>query len=52
MVYGKEAIIPMEYIVPSLRNTTFMNMAGPNIMEEQLMQRVALEEDCFNANFH
>ena len=52
MVYGKEDIIPMEYIVPSLCITTFMNMAEPNIMEERLAQLVALEEDQFIANFH
>ena len=36
MVYGKEAIIPMEYIVPTLRIVAFTNMAKPNTMEEQL----------------
>ena len=52
MVYGKEAIMPMEYIVPSLRIAAFTNMAEPDIMEEHLAQLVALEEDRFIANFH
>ena len=52
MVYGKEVVMPMEYIVPSLRITTFMNMVEPDIMEEKLAQIVALEEDHFIANFH
>ena len=52
MVYGKEAIMPMEYIVPSLHIIAFMNMAEPDIMEERLAQLVALEEDHFIANFH
>ena len=52
MVYGKEAIIPIKYIVPSLCITTFTNMAEPDIMEECLTQLVALEEDRFIANFH
>ena len=52
MVYGKEAIIPMEYIVPSLCITTFTNIPEPNIMEECLAQLVALEEDLFISNFH
>ena len=52
MVYGKEAIIPMDYIVPSLRITTFTNMVELNIMEERLAQLMALEEDRFIANFH
>ena len=34
MVYGKEAIMPMEYIIPSLHIAAFTNMAEPNIMEE------------------
>ena len=52
MVYGKEAIMPMEYIVPSLHIEAFTNMAEPDIMEECLAQMVALEEDSFIANFH
>ena len=52
MVYGKEAIMPMEYIVPSLHIETFKNMVEPDIMEERLAQLVALEEDRFITNFH
>ena len=52
MVYGKEAIMPMEYIVPSLRITAFTNMVEPDIMEEWLAQLVALEEDRFITNYH
>ena len=51
MVYGKEAIMPMEYIVPSLRIVAFTDMAEPAIMEERLAQLMALEEDHFIANF-
>ena len=32
MVYGKEAIMPIEYIFPSLHITTFTNMADPDII--------------------
>ena len=52
MVYGKEAIMLMEYIIPSLRISAFTNMADPDIMEECLAQLVALEEDRFIAQFH
>ena len=52
MVYGKEAIMPMEYIVPSLCIVAFKNMAELDILEERLGQLVALEEDQFIANFH
>ena len=44
--------MPMEYIIPSLHISTFTNMAEPDIMEEQLTQLMALEEDRFLANFH
>ena len=44
--------MPMEYIVPSLCITTFTNMEKPDIMEEFLVQILALEEDRFIANFH
>ena len=36
MVYGKEAIMPIEYVVPSLRIAAFTNMADPDIIEERL----------------
>ena len=52
MVYGKEAIMPMDYIIPSLRIGSFKHMAEPDIMEEWLTQLVTLEEDRFIANFH
>ena len=52
MVYDKEFVMPMEYIFPSLRITTFKNMEEPDIMEECLGQLMALEEDRFLANFH
>ena len=34
LVYGQEVVKPMEYIMPSLRITTFTDMAYPEIMEE------------------
>ena len=51
MIYGKEAIMPIEYVVPILRIATFTNMVDPDIIEEHLAQLVALEEDWFIANF-
>ena len=52
MVYGKEAIMLIEYIIPSLRIVAFTNMAEPDIMEDRLAQLLALEEDQFIAKFH
>ena len=36
LVYGKEAMMPMEYIIPSLRIAAFTDMVDPNIMEERM----------------
>jgi len=37
LVYGKEVMIPMDYIVPSLRIATFTNMVDQtDIMEERM----------------
>eukprot|EP00253_Pinus_taeda_P032674 PITA_32674 len=50
--YGQEAVIPMEYIVPSLIIIVVMDMVDNNIMEERLDQQLALEEDRFITGFH
>ena len=36
LVYGQEAIMPMEYIVPRLRISAFTEMDDPAIMTERL----------------
>lgn len=51
-VYGQEALIPMDYIVPILRIATITEMVDRNFMEEHLAQLLSLEEDCFLASFH
>ena len=52
LVYGKEFVMPMEYIVPSLRIATFTNMDDLDIMKEIMLQLIAFEEDKFIARFH
>ena len=52
MVYGKKAIMPIEYIIPSLHIVAFTNMVEPKIMEQHLAQLVSLQEDQSIANFH
>ena len=52
LVYGQEAIIPMEYIIPSLRIAQITEMADTDTMNERLAQLLALEEDKFIAGFH
>jgi hypothetical protein len=42
----------MEYLVPSLRITAFMDMDDTGVVQERLTQLVELEEDRFIAGFH
>jgi hypothetical protein len=52
LVYGLEAVIPMEYLVPSLRIVAFTDMDDPGVVQERLAKLVELEEDIFIAGFH
>jgi hypothetical protein len=52
LVYGLEAVVPMEYLVPSLRITAFTDMDDTGVVQERLAQLVELEEDRFIAGFH
>jgi hypothetical protein len=36
LVYGLEALVPMEYLVPSLRIVAFTDMDGIGIVQERL----------------
>ena len=42
LVYGQEAVMPMEYIVPSLRISAFTEMDDPAIITERLKQILEL----------
>jgi hypothetical protein len=52
LVYGQEAVMPMEYILPSLRIAQITDMADTDTMEERLAQLLNLNEDRFIAGFH
>jgi hypothetical protein len=52
LVYGLEAIVPMEYLLPSLRLSTFTGMDETGAFQERLSQLVELEEAKFIARFH
>ena len=52
LAYGQEAIMPMEYIVPSLKIAALTNLADEETVEERLLHLVELEEDIFIAGFH
>jgi len=50
--YGLEAVVPMEYSVPILRITTFIDMDDTAVVQNRLAQLVELEEDTFIGGFH
>jgi hypothetical protein len=52
LVYGLEVVVPMEYLVPSLRIVAFTDMDDTSVVRERLSQLVELEEDRFVAGFH
>jgi transposase InsO family protein len=52
LVYGLEAVVPMEYLVPSLRIVAFIDMDDNGVVHERLAHLVELEEDRFIAGFH
>jgi len=52
LVYGVEAVMPMEYILPSLCITTLTDKADHEALEERLVRLMELEEDHLLAGFH
>jgi hypothetical protein len=52
LVYGKEAMTPMEFILPSLRIAAITDLSVFGAIEERLEKLVQLEEDRFVAGFH
>eukprot|EP00253_Pinus_taeda_P033738 PITA_33738 len=52
LVYGVEAVMPMEYIVPSLRIAALTGMTDWGALGERLAQLAELEEEIFLVGFH
>jgi transposase InsO family protein len=52
LVYGKEVVIPMEFILPSLHIAMIIDLPDSGAIEERLAQLIQLEEDRFVAGFH
>eukprot|EP00253_Pinus_taeda_P033277 PITA_33277 len=52
LVYGVEAVMPMEYSVPSLRIAALTVMKYCRALEERLIQLDELDEERFLAGFH
>ena len=51
-IYGVEAVMPMEYIVPSPCIVALTSMTDREALEERLTQLEELEDECFLARFH
>jgi len=51
LVYGQEAVVPMEFLVPSLRIATFIDMDDSAAKVDRISQKLELEEDRFIAGF-
>lgn len=52
LVYGVEAVMPMEYNVPSLCIAALIGMSNCRALEERLVQLAQLEEERLLARFH
>ena len=52
MAYGQEAIMPIEYIVPSLRFAILTNMVDEDSLKKRLLHLLSLEEHRFIAGFN
>jgi predicted RNase H-like nuclease (RuvC/YqgF family) len=51
-VYGKEAIVPLEFLVPSLRVAVITNMKERGAIKERLNQLMEMEDDMILEGFH
>jgi hypothetical protein len=52
LVYGQEAIIPLEYLIPILHIATITNMDKIGATQERLAQLMELKEDMIVDGFH
>jgi len=52
LVYGHEAIMPMEFILPSLCIETITELSDTGAIIERLTHLVLLEDDQFVARFY
>jgi transposase InsO family protein len=52
LIYDLEAVVPMEYLVPSLRIVSFTGMNDMGAFQDRVAQLMELEEDRFIVGFH
>jgi hypothetical protein len=51
-VYGQEAMVPLEFSVPSLHVATITNMTERGVVQERLSQLMELDEERILEVFH
>jgi hypothetical protein len=51
-VYGQEAVVPLEFMVPSLCVASITHMTERGTVHERLNQLMTMEEDRILAGFH
>lgn len=52
MVYGKEAIVPIEFVIPSLLVAQATKLSEEGLIKSHLAELMGLEEDIFLAHCH
>ena len=52
LAYGQEVVMPMEYVVPSLKIVALTEMTDVEIVNQRLLHLLGLEEDRFIARFN
>jgi hypothetical protein len=52
LVYGQEAVVPLEFLIPSLRVAAITQMTERGAVQERLDQLLSMEEDRILAGFH
>ena len=52
LVYGKEAVMPMKYIIPSLCIDAVTGMDDDVALEERMVQLIQLDKAHFIVGFH
>jgi hypothetical protein len=52
LVYGQEAVVHLEYLIPIMRIAAIINMTERGATQERLSQLMELEEDMIMVGFH
>jgi hypothetical protein len=52
LVYGQEAMVPLEFLVPSLRVAAIIDMTERGVVQERIIQLMNMEEDRILVGFH